>query len=174
MLGDGFWGHFLAPIMFRLQISICSKQNFNSYNTYNLWGSDHRLRVNSACSRYIWKACTRSKKFAQRSLLNCDHGQAGFWFTLSTELVLFPSFHPAFCRWEYVLQLMESWMGPGGWGVWFQIPCMNLATHIYRRQHGLHCNKEWPSSKLKWLKILTQHYLFVSEICRMMGSRFLR
>ena len=36
--------------------------------------------------------------------------------------------------------------------------------------------KGWPSSIPKWLKgkILTERCLFVSEICTMMGSRFLR
>ena len=51
---------------------------------------------------------------------------------------------------------------------------MNVAARAYRRQHGLYRNKECPSSKPKWLKILAQRYLLVSEICTMMGSHFPR
>ena len=34
------------------------------------------------------------------------------------------------------------------------------------------CSKGWLSRKAKWLKILTRHHLFISEICTTMGSRF--
>ena len=51
---------------------------------------------------------------------------------------------------------------------------MNFAARTCRWQHKLCCSKECPSSKLKWLKILTQCYLFVNEICTMVGSHFPR
>ena len=47
---------------------------------------------------------------------------------------------------------------------------MNFAARTCRRQHGLCRSKEFPS---KWLKMLTQRYLFISEICTMVGSAYL-
>ena len=84
---------------------------------------------------------------------------------------MFPGSPPAFRRWQYVLQTMESWTGPENEASDFS---MNLAARTCRRQNGLRRSKEWPSSKPKLLKILTQRYLFVIEICTMMGSHFPR
>ena len=99
-------------------------------------------------SSYIWKASPRSKKFARRLLLSCDHRQARFRFTLSTEwVVLFPGARPAFRRRHYARQTTESWTGRGERGLGFQIPHMNLAARTYRRQHELRRSKDWPSSK---------------------------
>ena len=86
--------------------------------------------------------------------LSGDRRSAGFWFTLSTEpVVSFPSSH---------LSVNSSDIK---FRVW-------LAMLMYHRQHWLRRSKKWPWSKPKWLKILTQHYLFISEICTIMAVVF--
>ena len=79
---------------------------------------------------------------------------------------LVPRFPPSFL--SLALRTANDGKLDGAWGT-ISDSAMNLAARTYHKQYGLRHSKEWPLSKLKWLKILTQRYFFV-RICTMMGS----
>ena len=96
---------------------------------------------------------TAKKKWLSNCFLAVIMGKL---VTLSAEWVIL---FPAFCHWQYI-----------PWKVGMRLVISDsayelTAAHNYHRQHELHCCKEWRLSKPKWLKILMQRYLLVSEIC---------
>ena len=82
---------------------------------------------------------------------------------------LVPRLPPRFPSLQYILQTIESWTEPGEWRL-----VISDSAYELTRQNRLHRSEEWLLSMPKWLKILIQHCVFVSEICTMMGSRFPR
>ena len=102
-------------------------------------------------------------------IIHIGKQEAEYWMSS-----LFPGSRPAFRRWQYVLQTMA---GPGEWGLNLGVSDSKCElSYICALAAGSvgFCSSGYALSDLKWLKIITQHFLTMKFAQWTMGSRFRR